>query len=470
MRSHGDFFTDKPQRLNSSVVSNASRANATTAAAGNIAANFMDATGKTRGLAEQCRYHGFRSVEASPLGSVNFSPRSTVGDSVNSTVIEKEPLSCDGERHRVRRLLQEIMQQKSEASVAKLDECIAKKAAGWEKPSNPLTTCQSTRDVFRYHKGPNREVREAPRPKEDSYEARESCRYHSSASPRPRNFRDSVTRESSVARSNRAGAAGVNSDRSLRLDTPGGQATSLGRARSMTPEYHRRYSTNLAGSSLPGSGVGAPQRQRSARRMAGRDPTPLTTRLDLKQQCRYHQQDSPNILRRGSPNSSFVLTSDNTCGEANTWASREESILATPPARRNSPRGSPNAPELPTSGNVGSLAGTRGRAFLEDHQVSNGGHVNPSRENRSHLATKDAFGGAGRNSRRHADFSPSNKSEISGISVANSDASLRKSWIRPVAGSPNSGRMMSFASDNGSNSCWDGGTLRRHSPGARARP
>mmetsp|Transcript_79398 Transcript_79398/g.97126 ORF Transcript_79398/g.97126 Transcript_79398/m.97126 type:complete len:274 (-) Transcript_79398:10-831(-) len=47
-------------------------------------------------------------------------------------------------------------------------------------------------------------------------------------------------------------AAGAPTAHHRRFDTPAGTAALMGRARSQTPDYHRRYSENALGTSLPG--------------------------------------------------------------------------------------------------------------------------------------------------------------------------------------------------------------------------
>lgn len=451
MTGQAGYYTEKPHRLDSSTVSDASRLNMDMAAAGDVHTHHMDAT-KTRGSAELCRYHVYKSVKASPGGG-KLSPRSSIGCA--SARVEKEPLSCDEERHRVRRLLQEIMQNKAELSVAKLDECIAKKAAGWEKPSaRPLTPCRTSTEAFRFHSAlPKREVREAPYPKEDSYQARQGCRFHASTSPRQRKTRDSFSQDTSWADKSGVEAAGCVSD-SRRLDTPGGQATSLGRARSTTPDYHRRYGSNLSGSSLPGSRVGAPQTPRPVRRVSAYNPrnSPLTTTSNVKHLCRYHQEDTANLAKRRSQDASMTLTSTKDCGDSSMSTSFDASVFATPPSARTSPRGSttPTPAERTPGGNVGSPAVRQWSSLREGHLGTNGG------ANRSHAATSGAARNIGNANRRHPVVAPSNGSDISGISVADSNASFGTSLIRPIATSgagKEPGRMLSFVSDTDSHSC-----------------
>ncbi|CAE6965146.1 unnamed protein product [Symbiodinium sp. CCMP2592] len=47
-------------------------------------------------------------------------------------------------------------------------------------------------------------------------------------------------------------AAGHATQHHRRFDTPAGEEALMGRARSQTPDYHRRYAQNAAGTSLPG--------------------------------------------------------------------------------------------------------------------------------------------------------------------------------------------------------------------------
>lgn len=82
----------------------------------------------------------------------------------------------------------------------------------------------------------------------------EECRYFQGAKPRARSV--SAERQRGLAlglASSGSGAAGVAPIR--RYDTPGGLIERLGKTRSTTPEYHHRYSLNMIGSSLGGSGL-----------------------------------------------------------------------------------------------------------------------------------------------------------------------------------------------------------------------
>jgi len=119
------------------------------------------------------------------------------------------------------------------------------------------------------------------------------------------------------------GAAGAPSSARRRYDTPGGLQGSLGRARAVTPDYHRRYSGNTAGTSLPGSGCAtvATVETREATEAAGRRPepsprgprqatafdprgSPLTACREVKAACRYYTfEQRPVGLAKPRPQS-----------------------------------------------------------------------------------------------------------------------------------------------------------------------
>eukprot|EP00928_Gymnodinium_smaydae_P071841 TRINITY_DN55320_c0_g1_i1.p1 TRINITY_DN55320_c0_g1~~TRINITY_DN55320_c0_g1_i1.p1 ORF type:complete len:432 (+),score=54.72 TRINITY_DN55320_c0_g1_i1:106-1401(+) len=188
-------------------------------------------------------------------------------------------------RDEVRYRLQELMANSVNSLAASNGKITGPGRHGGDRS---LTPSRNSREALRYHA--SMKQREAPAPAEASYHSRQDCRYHEP--PRPLTRTRSLTPEggsfrrhapagppSSAASDAGAGAAaaGRETNSRMRHDTPGGQAASLGRTRSLTPDYYRRYATNLAGSSLPGSTaaaaeVGAQKTPRPAYRAAACDP------------------------------------------------------------------------------------------------------------------------------------------------------------------------------------------------------
>jgi len=95
-------------------------------------------------------------------------------------------------------------------------------------------------------------------------------------------------------------AAGHATEHHRRFDTPAGEAALMGRARSQTPDYHRRYSLSAAGTSLPGSrGANAqvaPETPRSARGLRsspfGSSET-LTSSRNSEVACHFIPREGP---------------------------------------------------------------------------------------------------------------------------------------------------------------------------------
>jgi len=90
------------------------------------------------------------------------------------------------------------------------------------------------------------------------------------------------------------GAAGTPADHPRRYDTDAGRSEGLGRSRSATPDYYRRYAENLAGSSLHNSSsTSTPSLVRTPRsKLVGAcDPShrSLTPSYHSSQDCRYHE-------------------------------------------------------------------------------------------------------------------------------------------------------------------------------------
>lgn len=145
------------------------------------------------------------------------------------------------------------------------------------------------REAARYH-APVTPRRAEPQ-HEAPYSAREECRFH----------REPVLRSPTDAQDAFRDSAGALSARSRRLDTPNGRMEMLGRARGRTPDFHRRYTTNLAGTSLSGMACPAPASPRSVRRTGLRNPqvSPPTPGREAKVACRFHAPpESPSASFR----------------------------------------------------------------------------------------------------------------------------------------------------------------------------
>lgn len=258
-------LVEKPERVHHHSLKGRARDLAEKAAAGDITANHVAIGALPRGTGEQCRYHATYSLDFIGHGG-NMQCAGRSGDkrsyegseNAHAMTKETEPLSVDKKRHEARRMLQEMMSK----SVDQLIDPATKPSAGWERPHPrvSLTESHSARHYMRYD-NPVRQ-REAPAPKAESYRARQDCRFHGPPSPRTsRSFTPDGGRVQGGLRHQKASDersyAGRASDTHLRHDTPGGQDRSLGRVRSVTPDYHRRYGSNLIGSSLPGSRAAA---------------------------------------------------------------------------------------------------------------------------------------------------------------------------------------------------------------------
>jgi hypothetical protein len=221
---------------------------------------------------------------------------------------EAEPLSIDQERHEIRRMLQDMM---SRSTNELLDS--PRKKAGWERPcpDRDPTPDRNTCQKLRYD-NPVRPREIDTSSHESSYRARQNCRFHESPSNRQLlrvRSADSGGLRQRSKQADASSAAGRASDSHLRHDTPGGQDRSLGRVRSLTPDYYRKYATNVGGSSLPGSwaaGQGSgetPRSVRSLRRQVAYDPrsTNFTASVKDRHECRYFSdvpEDMHNYGRR----------------------------------------------------------------------------------------------------------------------------------------------------------------------------
>lgn len=109
--------------------------------------------------------------------------------------------------------------------------------------------------------------RAAPRVRESSYHSREATRFHSTVGGGSIKRSESLPPPSTCER--------VPSERSESITTP---RTSWGR--SSTPEYHRRYSGNIAGTSLPGAPPAPAPLVPSKYFRSPLDPSPLSATSD----------------------------------------------------------------------------------------------------------------------------------------------------------------------------------------------
>eukprot|EP00913_Durusdinium_trenchii_P027728 g26001.t1 len=96
---------------------------------------------------------------------------------------------------------------------------------------------------------PQRRTIAEPRGKANQ-ESTEECRFFRDP-PRQRSSAQNFWKELR-GRAWKQREAGAASAHNRRFDTPAGTAALMGRARSQTPDYHRRYASNAVGSSLPG--------------------------------------------------------------------------------------------------------------------------------------------------------------------------------------------------------------------------
>lgn len=316
------------------------------AAAGDLDPNMIVNPGKVRGEGAFCRFHVTTTADHSngkcwgyksgANGSFSGANGSDVNLSIeldtarNNVLTSKDadgmPLSPDARRNEARKILQDMMENQQHDWHQNEDNSPSKKSGGWERPQGrSLTPSRSTRHHMRYES--HKPIREAPEHVQESYHARQTVRFHeqrsSSLAPRARESpltprARSVTPDSGGhfrrymggASVKGSGHAGRSTDSNLRHDTPGGKEASLGRARSVTPDYHRRYGTNLQGSSLPGRSVAAaqdpvaPETPRAIRRSSACDPRymDLTSSAGSRNAVRYHEDSGGHagVSRRRS--------------------------------------------------------------------------------------------------------------------------------------------------------------------------
>lgn len=97
-------------------------------------------------------------------------------------------------------------------------------------------------------------------------------------------------------------AAGAPTAHHRRFDTPAGTAALMGRARSQTPDYHRRYSENALGTSLPGcdslKDISQPETPRCRPR---RCSAVLTPSRPSEVACRFNRADGQWFPCRKAP-------------------------------------------------------------------------------------------------------------------------------------------------------------------------
>eukprot|EP00930_Biecheleria_cincta_P032601 TRINITY_DN22607_c0_g1_i1.p1 TRINITY_DN22607_c0_g1~~TRINITY_DN22607_c0_g1_i1.p1 ORF type:complete len:394 (+),score=39.51 TRINITY_DN22607_c0_g1_i1:127-1308(+) len=137
-----------------------------------------------------------------------------------------------------------------------------------------LSSSFRSQEACRYHSGDGRirgQARVATKENQSNYMAREECRF----------FRAPVTerlmRSSNQKRTEaQVPAAGMSTSHDRRFDTPAGEAALMGRARSQTPDYHRRYAHGAVGTSLPGCSQNS--QPAAGYRSVERPSTPLSAR------------------------------------------------------------------------------------------------------------------------------------------------------------------------------------------------
>lgn len=154
---------------------------------------------------------------------------------------------------------------------------------------------------------PQRRTIAEPRGKANQ-ESTEECRF----------FRDPPRQRSSAQNFwKEVPAAGAASAHNRRFDTPAGTAALMGRARSQTPDYHRRYASNAVGSSLPGcqltQGSGpceSPSCSQPRRSFI------LTPARSSEVACRFNRTDGQWLPCRRTPGKqAYALSSSRACSE-----------------------------------------------------------------------------------------------------------------------------------------------------------
>lgn len=198
-----------------------------------------------------------------------------------------------------RRLFADIEQQVKEQQQAKQDVAEV-------KPTRRLT---SIADIgadsgFWTPRGRQDNLSSTRTPRYSEQSSRDACRFH-----REVKQLDPAAVVDKLSGTHAAGfPTSLVKRRDMCPDTPG----SRGRARSMTPDYYRRYGSNSLGTSLPGAGDAKcpPQSPSTLRRAGLCDPreSPLTASRLVESACRYHMVAEPRS--RAQPgNNAFTLSS-----------------------------------------------------------------------------------------------------------------------------------------------------------------
>lgn len=183
-----------------------------------------------------------------------------------------------------------------------------------------LSSSLRSQEACRYHSGDGRirgQARVATKENQSNYPAREECRF----------FRAPVTERLMRSSNQRqeAPAAGSSTSHDRRFDTPAGEAALMGRARSQTPDYHRRYAQSAVGTSLPGSSqIGqhaaecrtadrpsTPQSARPSKRVLSGQVSTSAAAVKSKEACHFYkdQEDGKHLARMVVSNQAFNMSS-----------------------------------------------------------------------------------------------------------------------------------------------------------------
>lgn len=136
-------------------------------------------------------------------------------------------------------------------------------------------------------------------------------------------------------------AAGHATQHHRRFDTPAGEEALMGRARSQTPDYHRRYAQNAAGSSLPGCSTAqvasvpeSPRSVRSLQYSGFNSHSALQPSRQSQVACHFNRGDAPWFSsKKPLSKKAFALSSSSV--EA---AGQPRSCSARAASGRRSPR------------------------------------------------------------------------------------------------------------------------------------